>query len=99
MAKSKNGFILYDGKVNPTEFVSEKVKRGIDRYTGSKIWKRSASGDLTLNLNMVRQLHGNCLLKKLYKTRDDIDPSGSINAHRKKVNKKINKNEKSNCLF
>lgn len=86
--RKKKGYTLFDAKVNPLEFISEKVKNGLGRFIRKDIWKRSKNGGLTLNLNVIRQLHGNCTLKKLYKKRNDLDISGSVNTKRKSSSKK-----------
>lgn len=64
--KSTTGRIyyrLYDKAGNPVRAILYRTYKGI----GYNIWKRDNIDRITLHLNNVRQLHGNNIIKKLYK--------------------------------
>lgn len=59
----KKGYMLYFGNANPEKWYPERtVRKSVYEYL-----KKDKFGRLTLNLNLVRQLNGNTLLKKFYK--------------------------------
>ena len=105
LRKSKRGkvqlYVLYDAAVNPIQKIHwrtvEKITRFIDPEI--KIWKYSKHGDMSLNLSMVRRLHGKNTIKQLYKKRNELTDSGSV--YKKKVYTPKNKeaNEKVLTLF
>lgn len=100
---SGSWYVLYDEKVNPISKVRAKTIDKLDRFLDpdQKLWKKDKNGDMTLNLNTVRQLHGKSTMKQLYKKRKDIESSGPIYKQRK-ANKKLNQkqvNEKISYLF
>lgn len=98
--QDKSWYVVYDAKVNPITKVRRSTVDKLDRFIDPKLklWKKGKNGDLTLNLNTVRQLHGKNTLKKMYKQRPDIEVSGRIYKQRKR-NKKLKPNEKVHYLF
>lgn len=62
---------LYDQHGNPRTNLREKTIDNLDRRMavpkGKKIWKRDKAGRITLNLSVVRQLHGKGWINKMYK--------------------------------
>lgn len=60
---------LYDPKGNPIKNVDAKTIDTLDRFIDPKIkiWRIIKPGKITLNLAMVRRLHGKSFLKKAYK--------------------------------
>jgi hypothetical protein len=103
-SKSRKGicYVLYDAKINPIERINSKTVERIDRFIDPdiKIWKTSAKGNITLNLSMVRRLHGKSTLKRLYKMKDDLN--SNVRIYKTRNNKKKLKNtndEKANYLF
>lgn len=101
-SKGKTCYVLYDAKVNPLEKVNERTVKLIDRTMDPsiKIWKINSQGNITLNLNMVRQLSGRYLLKRFYKKRASLTETNRIyksRNHRKKV--KATTNDKVQYLF
>jgi hypothetical protein len=48
--------------------IGARTVKGLDKYIDPKIkiWKRDKAGRMTLNLSMVRRLHGRNMIKKLY---------------------------------
>jgi hypothetical protein len=103
-SKSRKGtcYVLYDAKINPIEKINARTVERIDRFIDPeiKIWKTSFKGNITLNLSMVRRLHGKSTIKKLYKMKDELDNNLRIYKTRnnKKKLKHIN-DEKVNYLF
>lgn len=67
--KNPNGRVcykLYYGNMNPKRYVSDLV------VEAGSIWnvlKQDKKGKFTINKSKVRQLHGNSLLKKIYKSK------------------------------
>lgn len=57
----------------------------LNRYTKprQKLFKRDKFGRLTLNLSVVRQLHGNCTIKQLYYKREELLQEAKENAGKK----------------
>jgi hypothetical protein len=55
-----------------------------------KLYKRDQFGRLTLNLKTVRQLHGRCTLKQLYKARHQLKEEKEL-IHKKRTVKKQQK--------
>lgn len=53
---------LYKGNQIPVRYVHAKTVSSLRR-----LFKRSKTGRLTLNLNLVRQEHGNSFIKQHYK--------------------------------
>lgn len=102
-SKGKACYVLYDAKVNPLQKINARTVDRIDRFIDPKIkiWKKSKRGNITLNLSMVRQLHGRHMIKHLYKQKDTLDTSYSIyksRNNRKRITKKET-NEKVHYLF
>lgn len=60
---------LYDPKGNPVKNVEAKTIDTLDRFIDPKIkiWRIVKPNKITLNLAMVRRLHGKNYLKKAYK--------------------------------
>lgn len=60
---------LYDPKGNPVKNVEAKTIDTIDRLIDPKIkiWRIVKPNKITLNLTMVRRLHGKSFIKKAYK--------------------------------
>lgn len=98
--RQKEWYVLYDADINPIEKVNAATVDKIDRFIAPqiKIWKRSHRGNITLNLNMVRQLHGRHTIKQLYKQKDSLAINSSIYKTRQR-RKKIKHDEKVNYLF
>jgi|GEM_PF-5183301 len=99
--RRKQVYVLYDAKVNPLQRLRPGTVETIDKYIDKKIriWKRSKDGSITLNLNMVRRLHGRCTIKRMYKDRANLDNNGSIYKSRTKKIKQSIANEKNYSLF
>lgn len=99
--RGKEWYVLYDAKINPLEKVNTATVENIDRLMDQKLWKKDKKGTITLSLSVVRQLHGNCLIKRLYKQKDSLDTNFSIyksrNSRRKLIKKETN--EKVRYLF
>lgn len=97
-------YVLYDEKINPLVKIQERTVKSIDVYYDPKkkmkLWKRNKHGDISLNLSMVRRLHGGNTIKKLYKRRLELDTAGDIYLKKGRT-KKLNKeqNEKVRYLF
>lgn len=100
LVRSRDRYTLYDEKVNPIIRIREKTFRAIDQFIDPKIkiWKTDKRDRITLNLSMVRRLHGKSTLKKLYKQRTQLDTSGTIYKPKQRTAKKII-NEKACTLF
>ncbi len=60
--KGQHGFMLYVGNANPEKWFPYKAFKGV-----KELLKKDKKGKLTLNLNLVRQIHGNTLINKQYK--------------------------------
>ena len=63
--KSPNGkysFMIYSGNQKPVKYVTDNAYKAVKEYV-----KKDKSGKITLNLTVVRQLHGNNHIKKQYK--------------------------------
>ena len=58
------GYKLYSGKMVPELFIPEKA---INEELKYNIFKTDAKQKMTLNLTIIRGLHGNHWIKKLYK--------------------------------
>jgi hypothetical protein len=65
---------LIDTKGTTTEYVQCRTVDKLKRYGGykKKLFKKDSIGRLTLNLTTVRQLHGRCTIKQLYKNRQGL---------------------------
>ena len=59
---NKYSYCIYDVKMNPLMHVSDTVHKHLN-----PLFKTDKKQRITLNLSSVRQLHGNDLLKQLYK--------------------------------
>lgn len=96
----KDRYYLYDEKGNVLTSIRARTFDKIDRFIDPeiKIWKKTKQGIITLNLNMVRQLHGKNTIKKLYKQREQLKDPGFIYKSRKKKIKTAT-NEKIYTLF
>ncbi len=96
----KTVYVIYDEKVNPIRRVKTNFIRSMDRRVPTEIelWKFNRNRDITLNLSMVRRLHGNNLIKRLYKKRNELEIISTIN-RRKPSQKNIQANEKILYLF
>jgi len=57
-------YMLYDGKMKPQRYV---LKRTIDKGIISALLKKDAACRITLDLRVVRKLHGNSFIKEQYK--------------------------------
>jgi len=100
--KGKTCYVLYDAKINPLEKIHERTVDQIDKFIDPeiRIWKKDRHGNITLNLNSVRQLHGRSILKQFYKKRHELADTSRIyksRNHRKKI--KTEANEKVHYLF
>jgi hypothetical protein len=96
----KDNYYLYDAKGNVLTSIRARTVDKIDKYIDPeiKIWKKSKHGQITLNLSMVRQLHGKHTIKKLYKQREQLmDPGFIYKSRNKKI--KTATNEKALYLF
>lgn len=96
----RDGYYLYDAKGNVLTSVRARTVDKLDRFIDPeiKIWKTDKHKRITLNLSMIRRLHGKTSLKKLYKIREELKDPGFIYKSRKK-NKKPASNEKNYYLF
>jgi len=65
--KRKEGYMLYHGIQEPVKWYPESRIEYFMKYL--KMDKRER---YTLNLNLVRRMHGKCTLKKLYKNRKHL---------------------------
>jgi len=67
-------YILYDARINPVLRLKNNIIRVLHNNVPEKyeILKYSKNGDISFNLSVVRQLHGNHTIKRLYKIRQDI---------------------------
>lgn len=84
--------------MNPVLKVRTRTVEQLNRYI-KKLWKKNKHGDITLNLNTVRQLHGRHTIKKMYKQREQLTASGAIYKQRNKQTKKQKADEKIYNLF
>ena len=69
---NSRSFKLYAGNMNPCRYVGYRTMKRI-----KDILKKDKHGRYTLNLSRVRQLHGNNMVKKLYKQYSIIRKSNS----------------------
>lgn len=60
---------LYDATANPLVNVRQATVKKLDRFIDPKIkiWRKDKLGRMTLNLSMIRKLHGRSYIKKAYK--------------------------------
>lgn len=97
----KDWYILYDAKVNPLQKIYCRTVDKIDRFMDPdiKLWKRNKDGDMSLNLSMVRRLHGRNTIKRLYKKKLEVNSDDRIYKKRISKIKRKTDNEKANTLF
>lgn len=97
----KTVYVIYDAKVNPISRVKPNIIKSLTKQVPAKIelFKYNRNKDITLNLAMVRQLHGNHLIKRFYKKRNELDIAGAIYKKRKSTKQKIQQDEKICYLF
>ena len=97
----KSVFVIYDAKVNPISRVKANIIDSLSKKVPEEIelWKYNRNKDASLNLSMVRRLHGNHIIKRLYKKRELLETNSNI--YQRKKSLKINKqsNEKIYSLF
>jgi hypothetical protein len=76
----KEFYILFDEKRNPLCKVRPVTVTSLDRFIDPKIkiWKKNKRSDISLNLSMVRRLHGRNTIKAFYKKRDQLETSNNI---------------------
>ncbi|HTD92458.1 MAG TPA: hypothetical protein VK644_01550 [Chitinophagaceae bacterium] len=100
LSTGAKSYRLYDGRGNVLLRLHARTVDSIDRFIDPKIkiWKHTPDGRITLNLWMVRRLHGKCLIKRMYKTREALQDPFNIYKPRKKTSKPQS-NEKVQYLF
>jgi len=97
----KTVYVIYDEKINPISRVKPNFIKSLTKTVPPKIelFKRNNCDDISLNLSMVRRLHGNHLIKRFYKKRKELDTAGAIYKKRKSTKKNIKADEKIYSLF
>lgn len=97
--RSKKWYVLYDPQVNPIIRVRERTVDSLDQFVDPKfkIWRYDRNRDQYFDLRVIRQLHGNTVFKRAYKTKDQVH-TGSIYKSRQKKAKKLT-DEKVYSLF
>jgi len=86
------GYVLYHGNQNPLHWYA---KKSVAFFFLDELLKVDKKDRLTLHLSNVRKLHGNNMLKKLYKKRAELkEPAGYHRARLRTV-----KNDKSQAAL
>lgn len=100
--QGKKRYRLMASKHNSVASVRARTVDKLDQYIDSKLklWKKDELGRISLNLNVVRQLHGRSILKSYYKNRHSLEQGLNIykGNNRKKLIKKTT-NETNYSLF
>ena len=92
-------YVVYDDRINPIVKAKHNIISSLQYKVPNDIelWKYNRNNDISLNLNMVRRLHGNHLIKRMYKQRKELVIT-KMEMKRKSHNKNSN-NEKNYALF
>jgi hypothetical protein len=100
-SKGKKCYVLYDAAINPLLKIRAGTVDKIGRFVDPniRIWKTSKVGNITLNISMVRRLHGRNTIKRLYKMKMELSTPYNIYKKRKPKKLKRQEHENINSLF